>query len=105
MTDLAQGHHGKAPGGLFLSIFESVYRFFETQLYGASFKRQAERLEQHQVGGKVAGASQGSICARRRPRMGANLLAMAFSAAPRLQWPIHPAFFNGMRSSAHPSYK
>ncbi|MNV11132.1 hypothetical protein D3C71_1016840 [compost metagenome] len=28
VTDLTQGHHGKAPGGLFLSIGESVYRFF-----------------------------------------------------------------------------
>jgi hypothetical protein len=47
MTDLAQGHHGKAPGGLFLSICESVYRFFERPLYAASIERPAEKLEQH----------------------------------------------------------
>jgi len=28
VTDLAQGHHGKAPGGRFLSIDQSVYLFF-----------------------------------------------------------------------------
>ncbi|CAI8910671.1 hypothetical protein EMIT0P74_40124 [Pseudomonas sp. IT-P74] len=61
--------------------------------------------------------------------MGASLLAMAFSAGPPPQWPLHgpflpnhpwhpsppladspnpepiPPFFNGMRSGAHPSYK